>query len=87
MYISCYYGNVQAPHRADNFGTGVPSPTLLSPATALVQPAPYNTTGPVGGVWRVKHKPYFDNVSLIDSDSFQVSCRFPNLMIGHVWVQ
>ena len=28
---------------------------------------------------RGKDKLYFDNVSLIDSDSFQVSCRFPDL--------
>ena len=34
----------------------------------------------VGG-WGSKDKPYFDNVSLIDSASFQVSCRFPDLII------
>ena len=27
-----------------------------------------------------KDKSYFDNASLIDSDSFQVSCCFPNLL-------
>ena len=32
------------------------------------------------GEWTGKDKPYFDNVSLIDSDTFHVSCRFPNLM-------
>ena len=32
-------------------------------------------------MWRAKDKTYFDNASLIDSDSFQVSCRFPNLLI------
>ena len=36
--------------------------------------------GPVVGVWRGKDKSYFDNVSLIDSDSFQVSSGFPNLI-------
>ena len=32
------------------------------------------------GVRRGKYKPYFDNVWLIDRDSFQVSCRFSNLL-------
>ena len=32
------------------------------------------------GELRGKDKSYFDNVSLIDSDSFQVSCRFPDLI-------
>ena len=31
-------------------------------------------------MWRCKDKPYFDNASLIDSVSFQVSCRFPDLL-------
>ena len=62
-------------------------PAVHSPATVLVPPAPYHTTGPVVGGWRGKNKPYFDNVSLIDSDSFQVSFSFPNLPKAVIIVQ
>ena len=40
VYISCDYGNVKGPHRADDFGMGVPSPVVHSPGTGLVQPVP-----------------------------------------------
>ena len=39
--------------------------------------------GPVVGGCRGKDKPGFDNASLIDRDSFQVSCRFTDLIIVH----
>ena len=52
---------------------------VQSPARVLVQPAQKHTTGPVFRGCRGEDKPDFDNASLIDSDSFQVSCRFPDL--------
>ena len=48
-------------------------------ATALVQPAPYNTIALVVGECRGKDKLFFYSASLIDCGSLQVSCRFPNL--------
>ena len=39
-----------------------------------------HNTGAVVGGWGGKDKPYFDYVSLIDSDSLQVSCHFPDLV-------
>ena len=71
----------RAPHRADDFGTGVPDSRGHSPGTVLVPPVPSYTAGPVVGGWKGKDKSYFDNASLIDSDSFQDLCRFPNLLI------
>ena len=43
-------------------------------------PTEERSQGPVVGEWRGKDKLYFDDVSLIDSESFQVSCRFPDLI-------
>ena len=40
VYISCYYRNVQGPHRADNFGTRAPESRGHSPGTGLVPAAP-----------------------------------------------
>ena len=78
VYVSCeMYG---APYRAENFGALVPTPAVHSPGTGLVQPAPLHTNALVVGVWRCRDKTYFDYASLIDSDSFQVSCRFPDLL-------
>ena len=54
---------------------------MHSPATVLVPPVPWHTAGPVVGGCRGKDKSYFDNVSLIDSDPFQVSSRFPDLLM------
>ena len=79
VHISVHNINVQAAHGADDIGAHVPDSRGHSPATVLVPPPPYHTTGPVVGGWRGKNKPYFDNVSLIDSDSSQVSFSFPNL--------
>ena len=70
----------RAPYGADNIGARVPDSCSHSPATVLVQPVRYHTSGPVVGGWKGKHKPSFDNVSLIDNDPFQVSSRFPNLV-------
>ena len=75
MYISCHSGNVRAPHGADNFGTGVLDSSLSSHSLNTL-------VGPVVGVWKRKDKSYFDNVSLIYTDPFQVSSHFPNLLIG-----
>ena len=62
------------------------TPAVHSPATVFVPPAQQDTTGPVVGECRGKDKSCSDNASLIDSDSFQVSGRFPNLVraIGKV---
>ena len=38
------------------------------------------------GEWRGRDKTYFDYASLIDSDSFQVSCRFPDLLNMCQWI-
>ena len=70
----------RAPYGADDFGTGAPNSRGHSPGTGLVQPTPLHTTALVVGGWRGKDKTYFDYASLIDSDSFQVSCRFPDLL-------
>ena len=80
VYVSFDYGNVRAPHRADDFGAHARTHAVHSPGTGLVPPAPLHTSGPVVGVWRGRDKTYFDNASLIDSVSFQVSCRFPDLV-------
>ena len=55
-----------------------------SPATVFAPPVPKHTTGPVVGGWRGKDKSYFDNASPIDSDPFQVSSRFPNLVTVNI---
>ena len=78
VYVSCYYRNVQGPHGADDFGAYAPTSAVHSPGTGLMPPAPLHTTAPVVGEWRGRDKTYFDYASLIDSDSFQVSCRFPD---------
>ena len=57
------------------------TPAVHSPVRGLVPPVPLHTTGPVVGGCRRRDKTYFDDASLIDSDSFQVSCLFPNLCI------
>ena len=80
VYISCYYRNVQGATRADDFGTAVQTPALHCPGTGLVPPVPWHTIGLVLGVWRGRDKSYCDHVSLTDSDSFQVLCRFPDLI-------
>ena len=59
------------------------NPAPHSPGAALFPRAPLDTSGLVGGEWRGKDKSYFDYASLIDSDSFQVLCRFPDLPNGH----
>ena len=69
----------RALHVADDFGTSVLDSRGHSPITGLVRPALQHTIGAVVGVCRGKDKPYFHNASLIDSDSNQVSCRFPDL--------
>ena len=46
-------------------------PVLHSPHIVLVQAASYNTSGLVVGECHSKYNWYFDNVSLIDNDSFK----------------
>ena len=64
--------NGQRSHRADDINTHAPA--------VHSQPPLQHTTDPVVGGWKGKDKMYFHNVSLIDSDSFQVPCCFPNLI-------
>ena len=81
VYISCYYRNVQGAACSRRLWS-VPTPGVHSPTTGLVRPALHHTIGAVIGVCRGKDKPYFDNTSLIDYDSNQVSCRFSDLFKG-----
>ena len=77
LYMSCSYGNVQAPRRADDFGKAVPdshdtlSTHSFSTGVIVIH---YRSGG------RSVDQSYFNNVSLIDSVSFQISCRFPDLI-------
>ena len=68
----------RAPHRAEDFGAGVPEPrgTLSSHTFSTAR-----TAGQVVGGWRGKDKTYFHIALLIDGDSFQCLCCFPDLVI------
>ena len=67
----------RAPHGADDFRTHAPTPAVHSPGTGLGPLAPLHTSGLVVGVWKGRDKTYFDYALLIDSDPFQILCRFP----------
>ena len=82
VYISIHYRNVQgAVLEQTTLERVYPTPAVHSPSTVVVPPVPLHTTGLVVGEWRGKDKSYFDYASLIDTDSFQVSCHFPDLLM------
>ena len=82
VYLSPHYRNVHGVAQSKRLWYGrtksraTPSWCSFSTARTVTH------KGLVVGGWRRRDKTYFDNASLIDSVSFQVSCRFPDLVMS-----
>ena len=81
VYISGYNRNVKAQTTLVYTGVLDSRGALSSHSVSTARIVRHYIVGPVLGACKGKDKSCFDNASLTDSASLQVSCRFPNLII------